>query len=89
VILQSSKAENAALAAEVGAEFLQKGSPLLLQELRRIMLEQFAFGDFVFRLPDGSEVARASDLKTLRRQLETCPRRASPTTRRATTSRAG
>ena len=46
--------ENEALAREAGAAFLLKGSPLLLQELRHFMVENFGFGDFVFRLPDGT-----------------------------------
>ena len=37
------------------------------------MLENFGFGDFVFRLPDGTEVGRAPDLKTLVRLLRTVP----------------
>ena len=42
-----------------------RARPTLLADLRRFMVEHFAFGDFVFRMPDGSEVARASDLKDL------------------------
>ena len=49
IILQSSRPENEALAESVGANFLLKGSPLLLQELRKVMLQDFGFGDFVFR----------------------------------------
>jgi CheY-like chemotaxis protein len=73
VVLQSSHPENEAVARSVGADFLLKGSPLLLQELHHFMLENFGFGDFVFRRPDGSEVARASDLKGLEERLRTVP----------------
>jgi CheY-like chemotaxis protein len=73
VVLQSSRAENAPLAMQVGASFLVKGSPVLLHDLRRLMAEYFGFGDFVFRLPDGSEVDRAADLKALERKLRTVP----------------
>src|SRR5262249_27746219 len=71
VTLHSSRPENAELAKSVGANFLLKGSPLLLQELREVMLRDFAFGDFVFRMPDGEEVDRATDLKSLEEKLET------------------
>ncbi len=69
VLLQSSRPENEPLARAVGADFLQKGSPLLLHELRRFMLDNFGFGDFVFRTPDGQEVGRATDLRSLEATL--------------------
>jgi len=73
VVLHSGKPENAELAPEVGATFLLKGSPTLLKELREYMLENFGFGDFVFRMPDGAEVDRASDLKSLERVIARVP----------------
>jgi CheY-like chemotaxis protein len=73
IVLQSSRPENAQLARALGAEFLLKGSPVLLQELRRCMIDDFGFGDFVFRLPDRSEVARASDLRSLEATLRAAP----------------
>jgi CheY-like chemotaxis protein len=73
IILHSSRPENEALARSVGADFLLKGSPLLLQELRDVMLEHFGFGDFVFRRPDGTEVDRAADLRGLEEKLATVP----------------
>jgi pyruvate phosphate dikinase-like enzyme len=73
IILHSSHPENAGRASSVGASFLLKGSPLLLEGVRRFMVESLSFGDFVFRLPDGREVDRAGDLKTLEEKLETVP----------------
>jgi CheY-like chemotaxis protein len=73
IILHSSRPENEAVAASVGANFLLKGSPLLLQELREVMLHDFGFGDFVFRNARGDEVDRASDLRGLERKLQTVP----------------
>lgn len=73
IVLHSSRPENEALAHSVGADFLLKGSPLLLQELRDVMLEHFGFGDFVFRRPDGTEVGRAADLRGLEEALATVP----------------
>ncbi|MGQ0732229.1 MAG: PEP/pyruvate-binding domain-containing protein [Acidobacteriota bacterium] len=73
VLLQSSRADNQALARSVGASFVVKGSPTLLQQLRRFMAEQLGFGDFVFRMPDGREVGRARDLRDLEEQLATLP----------------
>ena len=73
VVLQSSRPENAGQARAAGASFLLKGSPTLLADLRRFMVEQFAFGDFVFRLRDGREVDRAADLKSLEDKLHSAP----------------
>src|SRR5262249_21449270 len=73
VMLQSSRPDNASLAQWVGASFLLKDSPTLLQDLRRFMVDHFGFGDFVFRMPDGTEVARAHDLKMLEEKLRTVP----------------
>ncbi len=73
VILQSSNPSNETRATKCGAEFLLKGSPLLLHDLRAIMLESFGFGDFVFRMPDRTEVDRAEDLRALERKLRTVP----------------
>jgi CheY-like chemotaxis protein len=73
VLLQSSRPENEARARAAAADFLLKGSPTLLAELRRFMLASFGFGDFVFRLPDGREVDRAVDLRSLEEKLRTAP----------------
>jgi len=73
ILLQSSREKFAIGAREVGAEFLRKYSETLLADLGRFMVENFAFGDFVFRLPDGTEVDRAVDLKELEEKLQTVP----------------
>jgi CheY-like chemotaxis protein len=73
ILLQSSRVEFAAEAHEMGASFLRKYSDTLLADLRRFMTEHFAFGDFIFRLPDGREVGRAADLKDLEEMLRRVP----------------
>jgi CheY-like chemotaxis protein len=73
ILLHSSQPENEELARRLGTRFLLKGSPLLLAELGRVMLEDFGFGDFVFRLPDGTEIDRAADLRELEAKLHTVP----------------
>lgn len=73
ILLQSYVPENAEKAREIGAAFLLKDSPTLLEELRHFMLSQFGFGDFVFRTPDGREVGRATDLRSLEKLLHTVP----------------
>jgi CheY-like chemotaxis protein len=73
ILLQSGDAQAASKAAEIGAGFLQKGSPTLLRDLTNFVMTHFGFGDFIFRTPDGVEVGRAANLKQLEEQLQTVP----------------
>ena len=74
IVLQSSRTEFMEPAHREGYSFLQKRSPTLLGDLRKIMIDEMGFGDFIFRLPDGkTEVGRAADLNALETQLQTIP----------------
>jgi CheY-like chemotaxis protein len=73
VVLQTSRTEFRPRALADGYSFLRKRSPTLLKDLRRILTEEFGFGDFVFRLPDLKEVGRAKDLNELEARLQTVP----------------
>jgi CheY-like chemotaxis protein len=73
ILLQTSNPEFEEKAHEIGAEFLVKGSPRLLNRLRKFMMSNFGFGDFIFRTPDGKQVGRANDLKSLEEQLRKVP----------------
>jgi CheY-like chemotaxis protein len=73
VVLQTSRPEFRPRAHAEGYSFLRKRSPTLLKDLRRILTDQFGFGDFVFRMPDQREVGRAKDLNELEEQLQTIP----------------
>jgi CheY-like chemotaxis protein len=73
VVLQTSRPEFRPRAHAEGYSFLRKRSPTLLKDLRRILTDNFGFGDFVFRLPDQREVGRAKDLNELEEQLQTVP----------------
>jgi CheY-like chemotaxis protein len=73
IVLQSENPDFAAKAHSVGAGFLLKKSPVMMQQLREFMVSQFSFGDFVFRMPDGREVGRADSLRTLENQIKVVP----------------
>ena len=73
VLLQSNEERNRGRAEVMGATFLRKDSDSLLHELREFMRAHFGFGDFVFRLRDGTVVARARDLRELEEMLERVP----------------
>lgn len=73
IVLHSSHTEYRSRAHAEGFAFLQKRSPTFLRDFRKLLTQQCAFGDFVFRMPDGTEVARASDMNALEAQLHTVP----------------
>ena len=73
VVLQTSRTEFRPRAHAEGYSFLRKRSPTLLKDLRRILTDNFGFGDFVFRMPDQREVGRAKDLNELEETLQTLP----------------
>lgn len=73
IVLQTSRTAFRQRAYDEGYSFLRKGSPTFLRDLRKVLTQQFAFGDFVFRTPDRVEVARATDLTSLEECLRTVP----------------
>ncbi|HEV8578725.1 MAG TPA: PEP/pyruvate-binding domain-containing protein [Thermoanaerobaculia bacterium] len=73
IVLHSSKPEYAKLAKQVRAEFLLKGSPHLLEDLRRVMVQDFCFGPFSFRRENDEAVDQADDLRGLEEKLRTIP----------------
>jgi hypothetical protein len=73
VLLQSTERVPRDLLEELGVFFLAKESPAFLADVRTFMLENFGFGDFIFRLPDRTEVGRAADLRQLLAQLDRIP----------------
>lgn len=69
ILLQSSESRVKRLAESVGADFVDKNSPMLFDFLEEFIKTKIAFGDFVFYHPDTCvEVARASNLG----QLQSC-----------------
>jgi CheY-like chemotaxis protein len=73
ILLQSSDAGFREKAYQIGASFMHKYSPRLLQELREFMLQNFGFGDFVFMNNEAHEVFRASNLSQLEEALKLIP----------------
>ena len=70
ILIQTSDQTIAEKAEKVDASYLFKNSPRLLYDLRKFMMEHFGFGDFILKTPDGKEVARASNLKELAKELK-------------------
>ncbi len=73
VLLQAGPRDDPEEARAVAREVLDRGSPRLLQQMQRFLIKHLGFGDFVFILPDGTEVDRASDMADLAAKLRTIP----------------
>lgn len=69
----SSEEANREKAAKIPAVFLNKNSPSLHSEIQSFFVDYLGFGDFIFRLPDGQEVARASSLRAMEEILPSVP----------------
>ena len=55
------------------AAFISKHAPDQLQGVRDFMQDQLGFGDFIFRLPGGAVVSKASDLRSLEWAIQAIP----------------
>ena len=73
LLLMSNEPANAERASHIPASFVDKNSPTLLADVRSFVLERLGFGDFVFRSPEGGEIARAASLFALEECLTTVP----------------
>lgn len=73
ILLQSAQPESEVRARALGVWYAHKTSTTLLEQIRGFLKEALGFGDFVFRLPDYTEIARARDLYELSRLLRTVP----------------
>lgn len=73
-LIQSSSSEHKKAAEDMGAGFVNKYSKSLSLELRNFIIQNLAFGPFVFRNPDTLEpIAIATDLQSLQQKILTVP----------------
>ncbi|HEY4787748.1 MAG TPA: PEP/pyruvate-binding domain-containing protein [Bacteroidales bacterium] len=73
-VFQSSDIENRKIAEELGVGFIHKFSKTLSTDLKSFIVNNFGFGDFVFRDPATmNEIARASDLVSLQHHISAIP----------------
>jgi hypothetical protein len=73
VILGSSEPANAEKAEAIPADFVNKNSSSLHEDVRAFFQQRLGFGDFIFKMPDGREIARASNLRELEKLFTTIP----------------
>ncbi len=73
LLMLSSEPENRELAENIPAVFLDKNSPRVKEEIHSFFLNYLGFGDFVFRLPDGTAIDHASNLSEFEKKIQTIP----------------
>jgi len=72
-IIQSSDSENAKLAYELKASFIDKNSNSLSQDIKSFISHYLGFGSFVYKDASGSDIAVATSLKEFERNLKIIP----------------
>jgi CheY-like chemotaxis protein len=74
VIMESAETDCEKLAAELDVSFVNKNSENYQEDMRKKVMEQFGFGDFVIVDPaDGKEIMRIKDLKDLQQKVFDIP----------------
>jgi len=69
----SSEDGNRGKAEAIPADFLNKESPVLRTEIRAFFVDKLGFGDFFFRQPDGTVIARVGNLQAMENSLHSVP----------------
>ena len=73
VIFQSNQKTSTSILKKYSAKYLNKNSHTLIKDLRKIMINNFGFGDFNFRLESGEIITKASSIKQLRTKIKSIP----------------
>jgi hypothetical protein len=73
ILVQSSEPNVAEVAASLGARFLNKRGSNMRAGIERFVLEDIGFGDFEFRMPDGTPVKRVANSWEMEQALPTVP----------------
>ncbi|MFH0726077.1 MAG: PEP/pyruvate-binding domain-containing protein [Pseudomonadota bacterium] len=73
LLLTSSDSKNAEKAKRIPAVFVDKNLPSLHEAVRSFFLDHLGFGEFVFRAPDGGEIARAGNMRALETHMKQIP----------------
>ena len=75
IVLQSTNPENEMAAKNADTTFIYKKSSSLIQDLKNFIVDNFGFGDFVFRHKSGKEISRATNTAEFYKKLKTLPKK--------------
>ncbi|MDD9301968.1 MAG: phosphoenolpyruvate synthase PpsA [Desulfobacter sp.] len=73
VLILSTEEENRKSVEQIPATFINKNSNNLHDQIKTFFVANLGFGAFVFRMPDGEEIARASNLRAIEQLLPEIP----------------
>ncbi|MCD4721339.1 MAG: phosphoenolpyruvate synthase PpsA [Desulfobacula sp.] len=73
VLILSTEEHNREKAADIPAVFINKNSSTLNDRIKNFFVSYLGFGAFIFRLPNGEEIVRAIDLRTIEKLLPEIP----------------
>ena len=73
VLILSTEEQNRDIAEAIDAQFINKKSNNLHDQIKSFFVTHLGFGAFVFRMPDSSEIARASNLREVEKLLPDIP----------------
>jgi len=73
ILILSTEEENRNIAATIPARFINKNSNNIHDQIKSFFVTYLGFGAFVFRMPDNSEIARASNLGEIEKLLPDIP----------------
>ncbi len=73
VIFQTNQKISTKLLNNYSAKYLNKNSHTLIQDLRKLMIDNFGFGNFNFRLKNGKVISTAKTIKQLRNKIKSVP----------------
>ena len=73
LLVFSSEESNRQKAMDIPALFINKHSQSLRNDIKAFAITYLAFGDFIFRMPDGKKVGRASNLREMEKIIPYIP----------------
>src|SRR5512140_2589656 len=73
ILVQSSEPDAAEVARSVGAHCLNKRGSNMRTGIEQFVLEDIGFGDFEFRMPDGTKVKRVASMWEMEQALGDVP----------------
>ncbi|WP_299981007.1 PEP/pyruvate-binding domain-containing protein [Desulfobacula sp.] len=73
VLILSTENHNKEKVVDIPAVFINKNSNNLNDRIKNFFVSYLGFGAFIFRLPNGEEIARASDLRAIEKLLPEIP----------------
>ena len=73
LLLTSSEPQNAELAKQIPALFIDKNAPSVQEKINAFLVDHLGFGNFIFKMPDGTAYDQAANLYTLEKKLATIP----------------